>query len=100
MLPNIDAGKPDALRREGALQEARRLELEVEITHTLTRHRHWLSGRTRKVFDLFYNHGLSQLQIARKLDLHRHTVARHLKDARVIIARKLRMSLAQKASDG
>ncbi|NUQ34925.1 MAG: sigma-70 family RNA polymerase sigma factor [Planctomycetaceae bacterium] len=57
-------------------------------------HRECLTPAQREVFDLYYNDGLSQYQIAEKLGIRRNTVDEHLVRARERIAR------AAKGDDG
>jgi RNA polymerase sigma factor (sigma-70 family) len=81
LLPPVERGRLCALRRETALEGARRLTEELEAARYLTSRRDRLSGHLREVFDLRYNDGLTQQQIAERMGVKQRTVGRWLEAA-------------------
>jgi DNA-directed RNA polymerase specialized sigma subunit len=82
LLPAIERGRLCSLRRGTAKFSARRLIDEMETASYLTSRRDVLTGLIREVFDLRYNEGLSQAEIAGRLGVHPRTVSRWLEAAR------------------
>ena len=76
----------DSLRRRGALHAARRLNDRISEARFLVDHRDVLTGHLRVVFDLTYNDGLSQREIALRLGVHRHSVGHWLRQAIEVIS--------------
>ena len=87
LLPSEDRGKLFSLRRKGALNNARRLHAQMREARFLIEHREVLTGKLRRVFDLTYNDGLTQEEIARRLGVHRRSVGNWLAKALDEIAR-------------
>lgn len=85
MLPSEDQGRLDALRRDGALHAAYRLVHGQRVTRLMLDYRDELPASLRVVFDLYYNDALTHEQIAQRLGLHRHTVARRLHAAETML---------------
>ena len=87
MLPGINKGAVAGLEHRDPLRAARRLHALMREARFLTDHRDRLQGRQRLVFDLTYNEGLSQREIARLLGVHTRSVGFMLARARKQIAR-------------
>lgn len=81
-LPAPDRGVLHALRRKGGFRAARRIRQRMRETRIMLEHRDQLKGLQRVVFDLTYNEGLGQREIAQRLGIHRRTVGSALEAAR------------------
>jgi predicted DNA-binding protein (UPF0251 family) len=86
-LPAPERGVLHSLRRKGGFRAARRIRQRMRETRIMLEHRHELIGLQRVVFDLTYNDGLSQREIAQRLGVHRRTVGSTLEAARRKLAR-------------
>ena len=87
MLPNINKGAVAGFEHKDPLQAARRLHVMMQEARFFTDNRDRLAGRMRMVFDLTYNEGLSQREIAKLLGVHTRSVGFMLARARRKIAR-------------
>src|SRR5262245_30173842 len=68
----------------------RRLLRERRDVRLMLEYRHLLSGRQREIFDLKYNEGLTQLEIAELLGLYPRVVGTYLDRAYRVIAKAMR----------
>ena len=82
LLPAPERGVLHALRRKGGFRAARRIRQRMRETRIMLEHRDQLKGLQRVVFDLTYNEGLGQREIAQRLGIHRRTVGSALEAAR------------------
>lgn len=81
-LPAPQRGVLHALRRRGGFRAARRIRQRMRETSIMLEHRDKLVGLQRVVFDLTYNEGLGQREIAQRLGMHRRSVGSALEAAR------------------
>lgn len=80
---------PDASERV-----ARMLEHRITVRVMLD-HRDELTDAQRRVFDLYYNEGLSHRQIAEALKMRRNTVTEHMRRARLRIEAAIERNASQ-----
>ncbi|MCA8911264.1 MAG: helix-turn-helix domain-containing protein [Planctomycetes bacterium] len=85
LLPNEDRGRIFPFRRRAAEHYARWLDACMRDSAFLTDNRRLLPRDLRRVFDMTYNDGLSQQQIAQRIGVHRRTVGHWLEKARRLI---------------
>ena len=85
LLPSMDAGRLNhgRLKKEELLRMIR----EIVSTRRMIAARDRLSGRQREVFDLYYNEGLTQREIAKRLGIAQKNVCTYMQRARRTIAR-------------
>jgi RNA polymerase sigma factor (sigma-70 family) len=89
LLPDVDHARIHGFQRRNALQFARRMRDEIEAARLMTDWRHVLNGRMREVFDMTYNEGLKQSDIAQRLGISRRVAGRYLERARAKIQRHI-----------
>lgn len=87
LLPSVKRGMLTQFRRTNAFRYARIFEDRRRATRVMIDYRDHLDGRMREIFDMTYNQGLSQDEIAHALNLDRRTVGRYLERARGVIYR-------------
>ena len=93
LLPSADAGRDWNLEAADAKARAAKTVANMLAVRAMLDWRHVLSGRQREAFDLYFNDGLSQEEIALRMGLQRVTVDRLLQRAR----RRMRAAVASEA---
>jgi DNA-directed RNA polymerase specialized sigma24 family protein len=76
-------------QRGNSQERLRALAAEMMTVRLMLEHRRWLRGELRRVFDLTYNNGFSQDEIARRMKIHPRKVSRLLERARRKIAGRI-----------
>ncbi|MBK9974134.1 MAG: sigma-70 family RNA polymerase sigma factor [Planctomycetes bacterium] len=85
LLPKEQRGELRRLRRRDSFPYALELEQRRAWVRLLLDWRHHLRGRLKQVFDLHFNDGLSNVEIARQLGLTRGTVSEYLSRATAVL---------------